>query len=163
MNNVEVELILRENISESTELYRKGNADGLFNVFPDIIMLNSDGIHTKVVYIADRSETGDVIVGRPEFTSLADLKGKKVSFEGINSFSHLFVLKALEESGIEEYDVAFENVSAMGVLNALEENKIDVGHTWEPVTSEALKGTGRSLICSGCPGFSNTMERIEEL
>ena len=131
-----VTLVLEKDITEAVQLYRNGEVDGLFAVFPDIIMLNAEGIKTKVVYIADFSDTADVIIGKPELRALADLKGRKVSFEGINSFSHLFVLKALEEAGIREFEVQFANVAAMDVLDALEHGDIAAGHTWEPVTSK---------------------------
>lgn len=41
-NNVKAELILKRDISESKKLYDSGRVDGLFNVFPDVIMLNSN-------------------------------------------------------------------------------------------------------------------------
>lgn len=153
-NNAKVELVLKRDISESTQLYRNGEVDGLFNVFTDVIMINSEGIWTKVVYIVDYSDTGDVIIGRPDVNSLADFKGKKLSFEGINSFSHVFVLTVLERAGIKEHEVRFENVNAMDVLTALEEKKIDAGHTWEPVTTQALKRGYKIIAKAGdVPGI----------
>ncbi len=135
----DVELVLRENISDVTELYKNGELDGLFQVFPDIIMLNASGFPTKVVYVADESVKSDVIIGRPDLGGISSLSGKTVSFEGINSFSHIFVLKVLQKAGIAEYEVNFTNVPAMDVLEALEKGRIDAAHTWEPVTTRALK------------------------
>jgi NitT/TauT family transport system substrate-binding protein len=51
----------------------------------------------------------------------------------------MFTLNALKKAGIEETDVRFENIPAMDVLTALKEGRIDAGHTWESVTSQALK------------------------
>ncbi|MCK5707622.1 MAG: ABC transporter substrate-binding protein [Candidatus Aureabacteria bacterium] len=138
-NNVSVVLVPTKDDIESRTLYLHGEVDGLFNVFTDIIQLNLEGILTKVVYVANHSDTADVIVGKGAFTSLSDLKGKNVSFEGENTFSHLFVLQALKKAGVEEYDIRFSNVRAQDVLEALEKGKIDAGHTWEPITSQALK------------------------
>ena len=137
-NNVEVELILKKDISESLELFTNGEVDGCFDVFADIIMVDARGISAKVVSIMDYSDSGDVIIGRPEIQSLAELRGKTVSFEGINTFSHIFVLNALEKAGLSESDVKFENIKAHDVLSALEEKRIDAGHTWEPTKSYAL-------------------------
>jgi NitT/TauT family transport system substrate-binding protein len=102
-------------------------------------MMNAQGIPAKVVCVADYSDSGDVLIGKPNFRSIADLKGRKVSFEGINTFSHLFVLKLLEKAGLKESDVRFANIPALNVLEALEKGEIDAGHTWEPVTSQAIK------------------------
>ncbi len=138
-NNVDVELILTKEVIDSLEIYKNGEADGILTIVPDVIMLNAERIPTKIVYVADYSDTGDVIVGRGEYNSLADLKGKMVSFEGFNTFSHMFVLKALENVGLNETDVRFKNVPAPDVLTSLEEGRIDAGHTWNPTKSRALK------------------------
>jgi len=138
-NHVDVELVLTKNYADILELYRNGKVDGLFGVYADLFILNSEGISTQVVYVVDYSDTGDVIIGKPKFSSLAELKKGKVSCEGLNTFSHIFVLKALEKSGLKESDIQFEIIPAMDVLTALEKGQIDAGHTWEPVTSQALK------------------------
>ena len=153
-NNVSVELVFKKGVAESIELYKSGEVDGVFNVFADMILINSKGIPTKVVYVPSYSESGDVIIGRPEFNSIADLKGKTVSFQGVNTFSNLFVLKALEKAEIKESDVQFQDVPGTDVLNAMEAGKIDGGHTWEPVTSQALN-KGYKILCkaSDTPGI----------
>lgn len=138
-NGVEVELVLKKDITESAELYKNDEVDGFFDVFADVIVIDSEGVPTTVVYVADYSDTGDVIIGRGEYSSLAELKGKTVSFEGVNTFSHMFVLKALEKAGLRESEVRFENIPAHDVLTALEEGKVDAGHTWEPTKSQALE------------------------
>ncbi len=137
-NGVEVDLILKKEYFESRELYENGDVDGIFTLFSDAIVLNAEGIDTKLVYITDYSEEGDVIVGKPDFSSLADLKGKKIACEGVNTFSQMFVLKALENAGVKEYEVQFADIPAHDVLNALENGAIDAGHTWEPTKSAAI-------------------------
>lgn len=137
-NGVEVQLVLNKDFSLSSEMFMNRDVDGLFQAFSDIIVLNAQGFKSTVVYVSDYSDSGDVIIGRPEFSSLKDLKGKTVGFEGINSFSHVFVLKALENAGVRETDARFENLPALDVLDALEKGRIDAGHTWEPVKSRAV-------------------------
>lgn len=148
-HNVDVELVLKKEITDSTELYKNGETDGLFGVLPDIIMINTEGIKTKVVYIVDYSITGDQIIGRSEFQSMKDLKGKKISFEGINSFSHIFVLRAAKMAGLDENDFQMANLPANEVLPALEKGLIDAGHTWEPTTSMALNRGYKVLAKAG--------------
>jgi len=77
-NGVAVELILRKEISESAELYRHGEVDGVFTLIPDVVIFNSEGISIKIVYVADHSDTGDVIIGKGQYNSLAELEGKTV-------------------------------------------------------------------------------------
>jgi NitT/TauT family transport system substrate-binding protein len=172
-NNVEVKLLMKKSAPESLESFTNGEVEGCFDVFADMIMLSARGIPAKVVCIIDCSDTCDVIVGRTEVESLAGLKGKTISFEGINTFSHIFVLNALEKVGLTESDVRFENVAAHDVLVALEERRIDAGHTWEPTKSQALKKGYKILAKAGdFPGlitdvlaFTPTiiMERPDEI
>ncbi len=153
-NGVDVRLMLRKEYSQAQELYIDGEADGIFEVYTDSLFHNSEGISTKVVYVMDYSDTGDVIVGKAEFDSLLDLAGKRIGIEGINSFSHLFVLTVLEKAGLSELDVEFENVPAHNVLTALEKGIIDAGHTWEPTKSDALKKGYKIIARAGeVPGI----------
>jgi NitT/TauT family transport system substrate-binding protein len=138
-NGVEVEMVLRKEYSKTIEDYKNGRIHGNLQVFADAILQDAEGIDSRVVYVCDYSETGDVIISKPEFNSLLDLKGRKVGIEGINSFSHLFVLTALEKAGLKEAQIQFEIVPAQEVIEALEKGRIDAGHTWEPTKSAAMK------------------------
>lgn len=148
-NNVEVELILKGSTPESLKLFTDGEVDGCFDILTDIIMINARGIPARIVCVVDSSGSGDAIIGQPGITSLTDLKGKIVSYEGVNTFSHVFVLNALEKAGLKESDIRFENIAAHEVLAALEEKRIDAGHTWDPTKSQALKKGYKILATAG--------------
>ena len=137
-NGVNVEFVLKKDYTESTQLYSSGEVDGFFGVYPDVLLMSSETVPVKVVYISDFSETGDVIIGRPGIKSLADLKGKTIGIDSANIFSHIFVFEALKDAGLTEADVRFEVVPALDVPAALYEGRIDAGHTWEPAKSELL-------------------------
>lgn len=149
---VKVELNLKDKNTDVLELYKNGEADGIFTLLPDVVILGSEGILSKIVYVPDLTISADGIIGRPEFNSLKDLKGKMIGFEGINSFAHLFVLQALESADVEEEDVYFKNIPAKDVPKALKDGMIDAGHTWEPFMSKAKKNGYKVLAYSS--GFS---------
>ena len=138
-NNVEVELVLEKDDPAMLRSYKNGKLDGMLTVAPDVVILNSEGIPARIVYITDYSDSGDMIIGKPGLKSLSGLRGKTVSFQGINTFSHMYVLSALEKAGLKEYEVYFKNVEGSAVLNALEKGMIDAGHTWDPTLSQAIK------------------------
>jgi NitT/TauT family transport system substrate-binding protein len=123
---------------ESLKPYKEGKADAAFMVFADALMFESEGTPTCAVYITEYSETGDMIVGQPTLNSLSDLKGKKVSFEGFNSFSHLFVLKLLEKAGVREGEFEGSNLDSSKVLEHLQAGNLSAGHVYGPAVSEAL-------------------------
>ena len=53
------------------------------------------------------------------------------------------------KSGLRESEIQFDDIPAGEVLNALENGKIDAGHTWEPITSEALNKGYKILAKAG--------------
>ena len=145
---VNVELILREGYIEVLDLCKNGEVDGVFTLLPDVVILNSEGILLKIVYVPDLTISADGIIGKPEFNSLEDLEGRMIGFEGVNSFAHLFVLQALESVGLKEEDVQFKNIPAKDVPKALEDDRIDAGHTWEPFMSKAKENGYKVLAYS---------------
>ncbi len=135
---VQVTLIPVPGYMESLKPYKEGQADAAFMVFADAIMFEAEGVSTRAVYITEYSETGDILVGQPTLNSLSDLKGKKIAFEGFNSFSHLFVLKLLEKAGVREGEFEGSNLDSSKVLEQLQSSNISAGHVYGPAVSEAL-------------------------
>ncbi len=162
-NNVNVQLTLVPDYLQMIDGYYTGQFDGLIGVYTDLIYQNSQGTDSKVVFAVDYSDTADAIVGKhtgndttvnsTNFT-LADVRGKKIGVQGINTFSHLFILQALEKAGLNEGDVEFVDVPAQNVTQALEKGEIVAGHTYEPYTSEALRKGNKVLFTAGSiPGI----------
>jgi NitT/TauT family transport system substrate-binding protein len=166
-NNVNVQLTLVPDYLQMIDGYYAGQFDGIMGVYADVIFQHSQGTDSKVVFAVDYSDTADVIVGKQKGNNttvnstnytLAEVQGKKIGVQGINSFSHLFILKALEKAGLNEGDVEFVDVPAQNVTQALEKGEIVAGHTYEPYTSEALKKGYKILFTAGSiPGIINTV------
>jgi NitT/TauT family transport system substrate-binding protein len=123
---------------DGIKLYKENQVDGAFIGLTDTIALEAEGVSSRFVYASDYSETSDVIMGSPTLNSLSELKGKKVSFDGFNSFSHILVLKLLEKAGIHEGEFQTANIPYSEVLEALETGKIQAGHTYGPLVTKAL-------------------------
>ncbi|MCH7648568.1 MAG: ABC transporter substrate-binding protein [Thaumarchaeota archaeon] len=136
-NGVDVELIFDRDYTASQQRYIDGEVDGVFEVLPDTMFRNTKGLPSKVVYLMDYSESGDVIVG--SVNSIEEMKGQTMGVEGINTFSHIFALRTIESHGLTEGDVFFEIVLAQDVVKRLDDGTIQAGHTWEPTRSEAIE------------------------
>jgi NitT/TauT family transport system substrate-binding protein len=153
-NGVDVELVLSKEYSENLSLYEDGAIDGLFGVFPEMILYNAQGNKTIVVFITDYSDTADVIVADPLYDSLEKLKDKKIGIERVNSFSHLFVLEIFKSAGIDESELQFEIVPSQQITEALDTGKIEAGHTWNPEKTKALnKGYKIVAKAGNVPGI----------
>jgi len=145
-NNVNVNLTLIQDYADAVRDYANGEADGMFIVYSDVIVQDSEGIDTKVVYNIDTSYDADAIIG--SVNNLTEVKGKKVGVEGINTFSHLFMLKSLENVGLSEADVEFVNILGQNVQEALISNEIVAGHVYEPFVIEGVK-KGFKILSTG--------------
>ncbi|HEY5631411.1 MAG TPA: ABC transporter substrate-binding protein [Nitrososphaeraceae archaeon] len=145
-NNVDVNLTLIPKYNDAINAYTNRDYDGIFAVYSDFIIQQSEGIDTKVVYGVDYSNTADAIVGIGN--SLLDVKGKNISIVGINTFSHYFVLRALDKVGLTEGDVQFVNMPFQNVTTALQKRQILAGHTYAPFISDAIK-KGFKVLYSG--------------
>jgi NitT/TauT family transport system substrate-binding protein len=155
-NNLDVNVTLLPKYGDAINIYSNRELDGIFAVYSDIIIQQSKGIDTKVVYNLDSSYNADAIVGKGN--NLLDVKGGKIGVEGINSFSHLFVLKSLEKIGISEGDVQFVDVPVQNVSTALQKGEIFAGHSYDPFTNDALN-KGFKILSTGAdvPGIITTV------
>jgi NitT/TauT family transport system substrate-binding protein len=156
-NDVNVELTLVQDYQQILSEYFEGQFDGMIPVYSDAIYQNSQGLNSKVVYAMDFSNTGDVIIGTKNsgnnFT-FADLNGKKIGVEGINTFSHLFVLKALQEIGLKEGDVEIVSIPAQNVTLEMDKGTIVAGHIYQPYLTEALNKGYKVIFAAGnIPGI----------
>ena len=151
-NNVNVELLFDPDYFQASEKYALNDADGITIVFSDAIIHDSNGVETKVVYNIDSSLLGDAIISKAN--NLTELRGKIMGVEGINSFSHLFTLKALEKVGLSEGDVQFVDVPGPNTSNAIDKGEIDAGHTYSPFIEEATdKGQNVLIYANKNPGI----------
>jgi NitT/TauT family transport system substrate-binding protein len=151
-NNVDVNVTLIQDYAEAVRAYSNGEYDGMFIVYSDAIIQNAEGVDTKVVFNVDTSYEADAIIGSVD--NLTDVKGKKVGVEGINSFSHIFMLKSLENVGLAEADVEFVNILGQNIPEALVNNEIVAGHVYEPFIIEGVK-KGLKILSTGAdiPGI----------
>ena len=151
---VNVELVINENIDDSLQYFKEGKADAAFGLQSDAMLLFSEGVPLKIVYIADFSNGGDVIVSKLDIKTIADLKGKTVSVDKLNGFNHIFLVELLRINGLEESDVKIVPIIASQVPDALEAGIIDAGQTWEPYQSQVIDNGYRLLATSAeTPGI----------
>jgi NitT/TauT family transport system substrate-binding protein len=134
---------------DSLEIFKEGKVDAAFMVFADALMLEAEGVATRVVYATDYSDSGDIIVGQPTLQGLSDLKGKKVSFEGFNTFSHLLVLKLLEKVGVHEGEFEVADINPVDVLESLKTGKIQAGHVYGSGAIDTLNQGYKVLAKAG--------------
>jgi len=112
------------------------------------MLLTSQGLPLKIVYISDFSKGGDVLVSKLDIKTIADLKGKKIGVNALDGFDHYFLLYLLKQNGLDVSDVKLIEIPAHEVLDALESGIIDAGQVWEPYQSQIIASGYRLLASS---------------
>ncbi|MBK7053832.1 MAG: ABC transporter substrate-binding protein [Leptospiraceae bacterium] len=135
-NGLEVELFQTENLSE---LYSEKKLDVICTGLTESIVFSSEGHETKIIYRFSDSFTTDIIIAGSKIKDLGSLKKKKISFDGVNSSSHIFVQQLLGKNGIQDGEYFAVNLPVNQVLAKLESGEIDAGHTTGVSLSEISK------------------------
>jgi len=145
---VKVKLELYEGIDDSLKNFETNDfVDAAFGLQSDAMLLFAKGVPLQIVYIADFSNGGDVVISQPSIDDIKDLRGKTISVDKLNSFNHIFIVELLSMNGLKESDVNIVPFSASEVPQLLASGAIDAGQTWEPYQSQALAG-GKHLLAS---------------
>ena len=151
---VDVDLQIVEDVDGNLANFQSDNVDSAFCLQSDAMLLAAKGVAIQIVYVADFSNGGDVIVSKTEIKSIAYMKGKTISVDKINGFNHIFLVKLLNLNGLSESDVTIVAVSAKDVPEALASERIDAGQTWEPYQSQAIVDGYRLLASTeDAPGI----------
>ena len=148
---VDVELILYNTVDEETAALASGMVDGGTATLNDVL-LDQIAANVKVVLITDNSDGGDQIVATADILSTEDILHKNIGAQR-GSFSELFVREMLLQKGIQPSDVNLVNVDMEHVTDAMPD-RISLGHTYEPYTSQALaKGYKVIFSSADTPGL----------
>ncbi len=99
-----------------------------------------EGIEKEALYVASTQDSGKshyrgLVITRPQFQKLADLRGKSFAFvEKGSSSGYKFPLALLLQKGIDPYKY-FSKIYFLGshahVVEAVANGKVDAGATWD--------------------------------
>jgi len=145
--NVSVDIIrFNGSYSELLETFAENRSIDCMDVTTiDLLNLREKGVWVKAIFPIDQSTGSDVIVANPNITSVSQLRGKRVGYEEFNSFGHLFTVKLLEKYNLSESDVRMQILPMGEIPRAIEAGRLDAGHTFEPVTFEAIAKGQREI------------------
>ena len=105
------------------------------------------GKTVKYFMAVDYSNGGDGIVANKSIKSVADLKGKKVSFEQ-GTISQFFLNVVLKRANLKQSDLEAVNMTAADSGTAFVAGQVDAAVTWEPALSLGANSPNGHLIAS---------------
>lgn len=145
---VNVELKWFPVYSDSLQALATGKVDANSQTLSDTLSPVSNGLPLKVILVNDNSFGGDGVVAKPQYKTMADLKGKKVATE-LGTIDHLLLVTGLDRFGMQESDVEFINMTVNDAGPAFIAGKLDAAVLWEPFLTKAVKeGKGKIIFSS---------------
>ena len=129
----------------SMDAYSANKLDAVTVTNGDALVTGANGAKSVMILINDFSNGNDMIVAKPGFKSLKDLKGKKIGVE-LGFVDHLLLLNGLEKAGLKETDVELVNVPTNETPQVLACGDVDAIGAWQPNSGMALKGVPGSKI-----------------
>ena len=141
--NVNVQLF--SNYNDGLNSLIGGNIDMFVPSLDNTIPGFADGAEYKIVMVEDYSSGADGLIASKDIKSVADLKGKTIGVE-FGGSDHVFLLKALANAGLTEYDVNLVDMSTGDASNAFISGKVDAAAIWEPSLSMAQEETGGNIL-----------------
>ncbi|MFZ5639658.1 MAG: ABC transporter substrate-binding protein [Bacillota bacterium] len=151
---VNVELVWFPVYSDSLQALATGKIDGNSQTLSDTLAPASKGLPLKAVMVNDNSFGGDGVVAKPQYKSMADLRGKKVATE-LGTVDHLLMVTALDKAGMQESDVQYTNMTVNDAGPAFIAGNLDAAVLWEPFLTKAInEGKGKLIFSSAdTPGL----------
>lgn len=102
------------------------------------LQLIAAGLPVKIIMLEDESMTADGILANKDITSIKDLKGKRIGYEP-GATSDILLHSAIKSAGLTWTDFTPAPMDADVVGAALIAGRLDIGVSYEPYISAALK------------------------
>ena len=146
-NNVRVEIKRFASTVASVQALKNREIQGAGLTLDEVFLLVDSGFKGKVVLVVDYSIGGDMLIGQKEINSIADLKGKKIGFEG-TVVGEFLLSRALHMNRVKRASIKLINVKAENWLSSFAEKKVDGLVTFNPVATTLLNEHDGNILFS---------------
>jgi len=103
-NDKPIRLVDYPSGTEEVRAYRNKEIEGAGLSIDQALVLAATQENIRIIAIMDVSNGGDVILGKPEFTDMKALKGKRVGVES-TALGAFFITRALEKNDMTAKDI----------------------------------------------------------
>ncbi len=157
-----VQFVVIDDYQASRDAWKAGEVDLLWNTadaFP-VEAGNMAPYKPKIVFQADWSRGGDVVVATRQIKSVADLRGGKVAV-AFGTPSHTFLLWMLQAGGMDYQDIQpIEAPSAIDAATYFKAGRVDAAVVWSPDDQDCLSKVSGSHILKSTKDASNIIADI---
>lgn len=156
-NGLDVEIVSGGAPAQNVAMAVSGEADITTGSWGTAITSIAQGMPLKVIsgngYTSpDFATSGIVVPGDSPITSVADLVGKKVGIQGLNTGSEVPMFLAAKDAGIDPLSIERVEIASSGMATALEEGTIDAVLASSPFFNQ-LEASGNRVISTPSKDF----------
>src|SRR5882672_7531865 len=124
--------------SASMDAFTAGKIDGVLVTNGDALVTGAGGGKSVMIMLTDYSNGNDMIVAKPNFKTLKDLKGQKIGIE-VGFVEHLLLLNGLQKAGMAEKDIMLVNAKTNETPQVLASGQVAAIGAWQPNSGLAMK------------------------
>ncbi len=143
-NGLDVKLNIIEGLAERKQALISGDLDGLATSVDVIVNLDGSGVPMDMVWVLDRSNGSDGIVCTSDIKDPSELKERNVATE-IGSTEHFFLLKVLEQYGMDQNDINLVPMNIGDAGSAFVAGRVDAAVTYDPYLAQGIAAGGNSF------------------
>lgn len=142
----EVRWVFSQGSNRSLEYLNAGSTDFASTAGLAAVLSRANGAPLKTVYIASRPEWTALVVPKDSpLKSVADLKGKKIAAtKGTDPY--LFLLRSLQQAGLDKSDVEIVHLQHPDGRAALEQGRVDAWAGLDPHMAASELQAGSRLL-----------------
>lgn len=142
-----VQLIKGAAARDSMERLLAGELDAAALTLDEALRVCSSGVPLRVVTVSNVSVGADMLLVRPDITSLAGLRGRRIGVE-LSGVSGVMLLSVLERAGLSTDDVSVVDLPVNRHLAAWQQGAIDVSVCYQPTAALLLEAGAVRLFDS---------------
>ncbi len=133
--------------TEITQALRNGDIEIAALTMDEALLLAETNPDIQAVLVMDFSNGADVLMARPEISTLQALKGHKIGVES-SALGGYILTRILEKAGLSLSDVQIVQMGVSEHEQAFKQGVVDAVVTFEPVRSNLLKVGAQVLFDS---------------
>jgi len=143
----QVRMLEFDTAEEVMRAFRNGAIDVAAVTLDQALLLSASRQEPVVVLVLDASRGADVLLARPEITSLSELRGRRVAVE-TNALGAYMLARVLEVAHLTPGDLEILNLAPEKYLRAYREGQVDALIAYEPQRSRLLAAGAHELFSS---------------
>ncbi len=151
-DNTPIQLVDFASGTEEVRAYQNGSVEAAALSLDQVLVLATTHPDVRIVTVMDFSHGGDVILAKPEFSTLNALKGKRIGVEA-NALGAYIITRALQQAEMSPKDVEIVSLGVSEHERAFKTGRVDAVVTFGPARTRLLaKGAKQLFDSTQIPG-----------